>query len=174
MKLAASIYLTLPGIPFIYYGEEIGMVGSGSHLNIRRPMQWSNFNNAGFTNSNPWTSVGNNYVTNNVEIMNDDNSSLINHYKKIIQIRNEQSALRRGNILVLENDSQEILSFARTFRNKALLINCNLSNNSINSTISLLKSSLPKGNYYLTDLYNNKEDEIQIAKKLRAHINSLK
>ena len=89
--------------------------------------------------------------------MNDDNNSLINHYKKIIQIRNEQSALRRGNILVLENDSQEILSFARTFRNKAVLINCNLSNNSINSTISLLKSSLPKGNYYLTDLYNNKE-----------------
>ena len=157
MKLAASIYLTLPGIPFIYYGEEIGMVGSGSHQNIRRPMQWSDLNNAGFTNSNAWTSVGNNYVTNNVEIMNDDNSSLINHYKKIIQIRNEQSALRRGNILVLENDSQEILSFARTFRNKAVLINCNLSNNSINSIISLLKSSLPKGHYYLTDLYNNKE-----------------
>ena len=56
MKLAASIYLTLPGIPFIYYGEEIGMIGTGAHENIRRPMQWSNSVNAGFSNSAPWRS----------------------------------------------------------------------------------------------------------------------
>ena len=157
MKLAASIYLTLPGIPFIYYGEEIGMYGSGAHENIRRPMQWTSSLNAGFSNSTPWRTVGNNYTTNNVEIMNDDDGSLINHYKKIIQIRNDQSSLRRGNILILENDNQEILSFVRTFRNKAVLVNCNLSSNSFSPIISLLKSSIPKGNYYLSDLYTNKE-----------------
>ncbi|MEZ5194946.1 MAG: alpha-amylase family glycosyl hydrolase [Bacteroidales bacterium] len=40
-KLAASIYLTLPGIPFIYYGEEIGMLGEKPDEDIRRPMQWT-------------------------------------------------------------------------------------------------------------------------------------
>ncbi len=42
MKLAASIYLTLPGIPFIYYGEELSMSGTGAHENIRRPMEMNN------------------------------------------------------------------------------------------------------------------------------------
>ena len=157
MKLAASIYLTLPGVPFIYYGEEIGMIGTGDHQNIRRPMQWSNSVNAGFSNSVPWRSVANNYLTNNVETTLSDTNSLVNHYKKLIQIRNKYAALRKGNILMLENNSEEILSFARTFRNKTILINCNLSNNLAYPFLSLLKSSLPEGNYYLMDLFNNNE-----------------
>ena len=48
MKLAASLYLSMPGIPFIYYGEELGMTGTGNHENIRRPMQWSAGANGGF------------------------------------------------------------------------------------------------------------------------------
>jgi len=157
MKLAASIYLTLPGVPFIYYGEEIGMIGTGDHQNIRRPMQWSNSVNAGFSNSVPWRSVANNYLTNNVETTLSDTNSLVNHYKKLIQIRNKYAALRKGNILMLENNSEEILSFARTFRKKTILINCNLSNNLAYPFLSLLKSSLPEGNYYLMDLFNNNE-----------------
>lgn len=157
MKLAASIYLTLPGVPFIYYGEEIGMIGTGDHQNIRRPMQWSNSVNAGFSNSVPWRSVANNYLTNNVETTLSDTNSLVNHYKKLIQIRNKYAALRKGNILMLENNSEEIISFARTFRNKTILINCNLFNNLAYPFLSLLKSSLPEENYYLMDLFNNNE-----------------
>ena len=152
MKLAASIYLTLPGVPFIYYGEEIGMIGTGNHQNIRRPMQWSNSVNAGFSNSAPWRSAANNYLTNNVETTLSDPNSLVNHYKKLIQIRNKYAALRKGNILMLENNSEEIISFARTFRNKTILINCNLFNNLAYPFLSLLKSSLPEENYYLMPL----------------------
>jgi hypothetical protein len=92
-----------------------------------------------------------------VETTLSDTNSLVNHYKKLIQIRNKYAALRKGNILMLENNSDEILSFARTFRNKTILINCNLSNNVAYPFLSLLKSSLPEGNYYLMDLFNNNE-----------------
>jgi len=120
-------------------------------------MQWSNSVNAGFSNSAPWRSVANNYLTNNIETTLSDTNSLINHYKKLIQIRNKYAALRKGNVLMLDNNSEEILSFARTFRNKTILINCNLSNNLTYPFLSLLKSPLPEGNYYLLDLFNNNE-----------------
>ena len=54
---AGSPYMTLVSNKFysfnnvvmhFYYGEEIGMVGTGAHENIRRPMQWTNQKHAGF------------------------------------------------------------------------------------------------------------------------------
>src|SRR6185295_273775 len=53
-KTAASVYLTFPGIPYVYYGEEIGMKGNGADENKRRPMQWTSSSNAGFTTGSPW------------------------------------------------------------------------------------------------------------------------
>lgn len=41
MKQAAALYLTMPGIPYIYYGEELGMSGSGRDENKRLPMLWA-------------------------------------------------------------------------------------------------------------------------------------
>jgi alpha-amylase len=48
-KMAAAMYLFMPGNPFIYYGEEIGMAGSGIDENKRGPMIWSLSNTAGQT-----------------------------------------------------------------------------------------------------------------------------
>ncbi len=48
-KLAAFVYLTGPGSPFIYYGEEIGMIGDKPDEKIRTPMQWTGEPGAGFT-----------------------------------------------------------------------------------------------------------------------------
>ncbi len=112
MKLAASIYLTFPGIPFLYYGEEVNMSGTGAHENIRRPMQWSDAAYAGCSTTPPWNSVGSNYTTNNVAVMESNTNSLLNHYKKIIHIHNQQPALRKGNYLNITSVESNVLSFA--------------------------------------------------------------
>ena len=39
----------MPGVPFIYYGEEIGMTGGKPDEKIRTPMQWANDATGGFT-----------------------------------------------------------------------------------------------------------------------------
>ena len=49
----ATVLLTLPGTPFIYYGEEIGMTGRKPDELIRTPMQWSDAEQAGFTEGTP-------------------------------------------------------------------------------------------------------------------------
>jgi glycosidase len=53
-KLAATILLTLPGLPFVYYGEEIGMAGNKPDPRLRTPMQWARGPGAGFTDGLVW------------------------------------------------------------------------------------------------------------------------
>ncbi|MCU6339924.1 hypothetical protein KW823_25750, partial [Enterobacter quasiroggenkampii] len=56
-KMAASVLLTLPGNPFIYYGEEIGMLGLKPDERLREPMKWTaDEKSAGMTTWEPASS----------------------------------------------------------------------------------------------------------------------
>jgi len=153
MKQAAFIYLTLPGVPFIYYGEEVGMLGTGAHENIRRPMQWTGGAHAGFTNGNPWIGVGEGYTANNVANMDNNPSSLLSTYRELVHLRNEEEALRRGYLLDVQCSSEEILSYARILEEEALVMVANMGFNSFfNTTFNLPVSSLPAGEYRITEI----------------------
>ena len=71
-KVAASMLLTSPGTPFIYYGEEIGMQGRKPDEDIRLPMQWSGEENVGFSDGKPWRSPEASYPKVNVETQKND------------------------------------------------------------------------------------------------------
>lgn len=153
MKQAAFIYLTLPGVPFIYYGEEVGMLGTGAHENIRRPMQWTGGTHAGFTNGNPWIGVGGGYTVNNVANMEDNPSSLLSTYRELVHLRNQEEALRRGYLLDVQCSSEDILSYARILEEEALVMVANMGFNSFfNTTFKLPVSSLPAGEYRITEI----------------------
>ena len=95
-RLAGSVLLTGPGVPFIYYGEEIGMTGTKPDPNIRTPMQWSAEHAAGFTTGTAWGSVNRNYTEVNVAAQTDDPASLLSYYRTLIHLRNNHAALRVG------------------------------------------------------------------------------
>ncbi len=147
-KLAASIYLTLPGVPFIYYGEEIGMLGEKPDEYIRTPMQWSSGYQAGFTTGIPWQSINYNYTTFNVETEFTDTTSLLHRYKKLIKIRNLKPSLRTGDYLETRADNEAVYSFLRVTENDTALVIVNTSAGSVyNVNINLIAAGLQAGSY---------------------------
>ncbi len=106
-RVAATVLLTSPGVPFIYYGEEIGMVGTKPDERIRTPMQWDDsLATAGFQHRHALAARPDGYKTNNVAAMDDDPGSLLNHYRDLIRLRNEHPALRTGAMQLVASTNQ--------------------------------------------------------------------
>ncbi len=162
-KLAASLLLTFPGVPFLYYGEELAMASGSDDPSRRTPMQWTNGSNAGFTTGNPWEAVGSNYTTHNVQTMNADSTSILNWYKKLIRIREQHPSLRRGAYLQMSGTNTNIYAFGRCYNNDSnqeLIIPIHnftaatVSNPTISYSGSSLSGCRP-GTYTLIDLVTN-------------------
>ena len=145
--------MTLPGIPFVYYGEEIGMIGSGDHLNIRTPMQWTDGANAGFTTGSPWNYINGNYAQYNVAVEELDAGSLLNWYKRLIHARNVTPALRRGTHNPLASSASSVLAFVRRHEEQTMLCLANTSSNPRNGiTLTGSAGSLVPGEYTLINV----------------------
>ena len=152
-KVAASLLLTSPGTPFLYYGEEIGMIGFKPDENIRRPMQWSAEKNAGFTTGKPWRSVASDYDTVNVEAQMVDPDSLWSHYQALISLRNAHPALRSNETAFAKSGSSAVFASIRSRDGENILVLINLGADPVKGyTISLDKSALPAGQYSLISL----------------------
>jgi glycosidase len=127
-KVAAGILLTAPGIPFIYYGEEIGMSGTKPDELIRTPMQWNDSQGAGFTEGTPWEPINSDFTFVNVADQTGDAASLLEHYRSFIQLRNDHPALRIGKTYVAQSNSNKLLSYLRVGNDESLLVVINIDN----------------------------------------------
>ena len=127
-KLAASILLTLPGSPFIYYGEEIGMKGKKPDENIREPFLWkTDTNSLGYCK---WISPVYN-KTDSISSLEEQRSnpkSVFNYYKDLINLRKSSEALIYGDIIDYQTNNDSILVYGRSYENEELLVIHNLNN----------------------------------------------
>jgi glycosidase len=99
-KLAAATYLLLPGTPFIYYGEEVGMAG-GAGLEgdpkLRTPMSWTaDPTTAGFTTGQPFRALSANVATQNAASQGQDPDSILAFYKAMLKLRNTLPSIAQG------------------------------------------------------------------------------
>lgn len=126
-KLAATMMLTAPGVPFIYYGEEIGMTGFKPDEDLRRPMQWTSDSlRVGFTTGFPWRSPAGDYGERSVALQDNDPQSLLNHYRSLIHLRNEYPALRTGEAVLVDAGSPRLYAMLRYTAEQAFLILVNV------------------------------------------------
>lgn len=153
-KLAGAVFLTLPGIPFIYYGEEIGMQGvRPDDVNVRRPMQWDSSNNAGFTTGTPWTYISNNYQTINVQNLQANQNSLWHYYRRFISLRNIYHALDQGTYQAIHATSTSVYAFIRQSDNQVIIVIHNFSPYPLdNVAFNIAQTNIPPGYYSLSDL----------------------
>ena len=157
-KLAARILLSLPGVPYIYYGEEVGMLGQKPDEDIRRPMQWTSSANAGFSSTQPWHPLNNNYANYNVANQQFESESIWSQYQIWIKQRTRNTALRSGNYDFIESNNSRMFSYLRadSESNTAFAVIHNLSSqNTDDITIRINNSSLTEGTYNLINILNN-------------------
>ena len=149
-RLLAALLLTQRGTPFLYYGEEIGMLdGRIGRKDLqdplgkkyypfhpgrdrsRTPMQWTSDPSAGFTEGKPWLLVNPDYPQRNVESQRRDPSSLLSWYRALIQLRSREPALLKGTIEFLETGlDEEVLAYRRRAEEQEVLVVLNVSGQS--------------------------------------------
>ncbi len=153
-KLLAVLLLTIRGTPFIYYGEEIGMLQTKvpkdkqldpiSKIKIwgiplgflygrdgcRTPMQWDDSPiNAGFSNDPkivPWLPIGQNE---NKNVRNElrDEKSMLTFFKKLLKVRKQNESLQIGQLSISRDSNSNLLIYERSFQKQQLTIFLNFS-----------------------------------------------
>jgi alpha-amylase len=156
-KLAAAIMLTLPGVPYLYYGEEVGMRGANIDENIRRPMQWSSATNAGFSQGVPWHPMNDDYLTANVNQLQKDPNSIWHHYRKLINLRNHSLPLTQGFYFPIESSSSQIFSYLLVNGNDGVLVVHNLSGSALTTAMSSTTTRLEPGTYKAIDMMDGSQ-----------------
>lgn len=115
-KLAAATYLLLPGTPFIYYGEEIGMAGAKGLTDdpfIRGPYSWQpNEKNAGFTTGQPYRAISGNVTTHHAQAQKASADSLWAFYRDMLALRHSRTSLAKGSYENAKAQGQ-LLSYQR-------------------------------------------------------------
>ena len=133
-KLMAALLLTTRATPLMYYGEEIGMrttlpvrkedvqdpIGKfgwpeeKGRDGERTPMQWDTTKNAGFSSADhTWLPIPPSATEYNVSVESRDPHSVLSFYKRLLEIRRSEPALRDGSYLALDRDDPYVLAYLR-------------------------------------------------------------
>ena len=159
LKVAFAFLLTVPGVPKIYYGDEIGMIGvqdlpskEGGYMRTeaRTPMQWNAGTNAGFSSAPAeqlYLPVESDFSTRTVSAQDGDPDSLLNTIRQLSRLRRLHPALHNNSSfqVVYAEAGQYPFAFLRTSENEKVLIIVNPADRTVGVSItaSQLQGSLP-------------------------------
>lgn len=174
MKIGAAFNLLIGGVPSIYYGQELGMTGSGgfgkfgntdaNDIPMREAFEWyASDSGKGiavwYKNTGPWwdsTNLKSNDGISLAEQKNDPNS-LWSFYKKMIGLRKSNTDLINGGYQTLPNDNAQVFSFLRSEKNSGVVVVINLSDSNQTTVVNLGNSPLKANGKKLSNLHGGSE-----------------
>ncbi len=143
-RSAAILNLLLPGVPSIYYGQELGVTGQkhewgsdANHIPVREAFPWtSNSEDPGNAlwyieggevwEVSFWKSDAIHQFS--LEHQRKDPGSLWQHYKKLIELRTHYDSFRLGDYLPLYENTEGLIAFQRTYGNEKAIVIINTAN----------------------------------------------
>jgi len=159
-RLAASLYLMMPGVPFIYYGEEIGMKGSGIDENKRMAMLWGEDNDCNSPLNTDYTKQ----IESSVKEQLDDGDSLLNFYKQVLEVRNKYSFITNADVSAFDVNDNRLYAVNYIGSEQSIVVITNLSDEviteelvdtyQIDSQIIITENSLLEGNKLIIEPYS--------------------
>ena len=139
-RRAALIQFTMPGSPFIYFGEELGLRPGEDRVvdfrdSARTPMLWDGEPGHGFTKGTPWLDFGADAATTHLAVERTDPSSTYAYYQELIALRRGREAFGTGALKLLETDTTSLLVYTRTSSDEAYLVAVNMHESEAQATM---------------------------------------
>lgn len=139
-RRAALIQFTMPGSPFVYYGEELGLRPGKDRVvdlrdSARTPMLWGSGPGYGFTEGEPWLDFGADADSTNLEAQRSDPESMYAYYQRLIELRRGREAFGTGELKLLDTDSPSLLVYLRSSTDEAYLVTVNMHEDEAKSTV---------------------------------------
>lgn len=111
--------------------EALQILAERSRDNGRTPMQWSPEKYAGFSETEPWIAVADNYRDVNAQVQIEDETSIYAFYKRLVSLRKEKEVIAKGQIQFLEREDQDVLAYQRSYGQEKLIVMNNLTDREI-------------------------------------------
>ncbi|WP_053023447.1 glycoside hydrolase family 13 protein [Staphylococcus haemolyticus] len=103
--------------------------------NSRTPMQWNNSTNGGFTEGKPWFPVNPNYKDINVAHQLEDEHSVLNFYKKLIQLKKSHDIYMYGQFDLIDAENENVFAYTRQLEGKTVVVAGNLTDKQSSLTL---------------------------------------
>ena len=141
IKMAAGMSLLMGGSAFVYYGEEIGMRGSGRDENKRAPMYWTDEASPDMCNG-PIDMENVEHKFGSLEDQMEDPLSIYNYYKMAVRLRNENPEIARGTVSYMNEITDEsVCAVEKSYENSSLYILYNITDQE--KTVAIDRGSYP-------------------------------
>lgn len=153
-RVASFLLLTMPGVPFVYYGEEIGMVGGKPDPRIRTPMQWSGRAAHPFTTGHAWEQSQPDSATVTVESQLKDPHSILWLHRALVHLRSTNTALADGELIPLETGNDAVAAYLRRDGDRMVLAIANLSAKPVDGvTLRASADAFPPGRWTMRPIF---------------------